>query len=418
MKKEHEILFEPFKIGTVMIKNRFVLEPMEGTNMIDCLPIFKIGEDIHDYYVERAKNHVGLIIPGMVTLRSMVGKQWLYEQKEIFEGLKPLLAEIHSYGAKVFLQIGAGWGRTFTMPLALKELYEKEKETGQKSMFDWDNLLVAPSELPNRWLPEIIHRPLTEGEILEYVDAYGKTAKLCMETGFDGVEVHAVHEGYLLDQFTTKYTNRRTDQYGGTFDNRYRFAKEVVEEIKRQCGDTFPVSLRYSVTSKTIGFGIGAVYGEKFTEAGRDLEEGLKAAKYLQDAGYDMLNADNGTYDSWYWAHPPVYMPLNCNMAEVTRLKEVVEIPVVCAGRMQPDEASASISEGKLDAMGIGRQFLADPEYIVKLEQEKFSDILPCIACHNACLPIYHYEGVGCEIDEEDGKTQGHCALNPSVPYR
>lgn len=413
MKKEHEILFEPFKIGTVMIKNRFVLEPMEGTNMIDCLPIFKIGEDIYDYYVERAKNHVGLIIPGMVTLRSMVGKQWLYEQKEIFEGLKTLLAEIHSYGAKVFLQIGAGWGRTFTMPLALKELYEKEKETGQKSMFDWDNLLVAPSELPNRWLPEIIHRPLTEGEILEYVDAYGKTAKLCMETGFDGVEVHAVHEGYLLDQFTTKYTNRRTDQYGGTFDNRYRFAKEVVEEIKRQCGDTFPVSLRYSVTSKTIGFGIGAVYGEKFTEAGRDLEEGLKAAKYLQDAGYDMLNADNGTYDSWYWAHPPVYMPLNCNMAEVTRLKEVVEIPVVCAGRMQPDEASASISEGKLDAMGIGRQFLADPEYIVKLEQEKFSDILPCIACHNACLPIYHYEGVGCEIDEEDGKTQGHCALNP-----
>lgn len=99
--------------------------------MIDCLPIFKIGEDIYDYYVERAKNHVGLIIPGMVTLRSMVGKQWLYEQKEIFEGLKPLLAEIHSYGAKVFLQIGAGWGRTFTMPLALKELYEKEKETGQ-----------------------------------------------------------------------------------------------------------------------------------------------------------------------------------------------------------------------------------------------------------------------------------------------
>ena len=90
-----------------------------------------------------------------------------------------------------------------------------------------------------------------------------------------------------------------------------------------------------------------------------------------------------------------------------------VEIPVVCAGRMQPDEASASISEGKLDAMGIGRQFLVDPEYIVKLEQEKFSDILPCIACHNACLPIYHYEGVGCEIDEEDGKTQGHCALNP-----
>ena len=102
MKKEHEILFEPFKIGTVMIKNRFVLEPMEGTNMIDCLSIFKIGEDIHDYYVERAKNHVGLIIPGMVTLRSMVGKQWLYEQKEIFEGLKPLFADWCRMGTNIY----------------------------------------------------------------------------------------------------------------------------------------------------------------------------------------------------------------------------------------------------------------------------------------------------------------------------
>lgn len=124
-----------------------------------------------------------------------------------------------------------------------------------------------------------------------------------------------------------------------------------------------------------------------------------------------MLNADNGTYDSWYWAHPPVYMPLNCNMAEVTRLKEVVEIPVVCAGRMQRmklqhlyQKENWMLWESDVSSWRI--------EYIVKLEQEKFSDILPCIACHNACLPIYHYEGVGCEIDEEDGKTQGHCALN------
>ena len=103
-----------------MIKNRFVLEPMEGTNMIDCLPIFKIGEDIHDYYVERAKNHVGLIIPEWLLCVVWWGNSGFMSRKKFFEGLKPLLAEIHSYGAKVFLQIGAGWGRTFDDAAGIK----------------------------------------------------------------------------------------------------------------------------------------------------------------------------------------------------------------------------------------------------------------------------------------------------------
>ena len=133
----------------------------------------------------------------------------------------------------------------------------------------------------------------------------------------DGVEIHAVHEGYLLDQFTLKYVNQRTDEYGGSFENRYRFAVEIVKEIKKVCGQDFPVSLRYSVESKTKGFREGALPGESFTEAGRDMAESEKAAKYLQDAGYDMLNCDNGTYDAWYWAHPPIYMPENCNLEDV-----------------------------------------------------------------------------------------------------
>ena len=141
--------------------------------------------------------------------------------------------------------------------------------------------------------------------------------------------------------------------------------------------------------------------GDKEWTYPKSLKESLKVPPEMEDYIND-------------WKLPVLELQnMDPQILKSKRLKEVVEIPVVCAGRMQPDEASASISEGKLDAMGIGRQFLVDPEYIVKLEQEKFSDILPCIACHNACLPIYHYEGVGCEIDEEDGKTQGHCALNP-----
>ena len=147
-------------------------------------------------------------------------------------------------------------------------------------------------------------RALRKKEIEHMVYAFAETARLCKEAGVDGVEVHAVHEGYLMDQFTTPYTNQRTDEYGGSFENRYRFATDVVKAIKAKCGKEYPVSLRYSVVSKTIGFGVGAIPGEDYVEAGRDMAESEKAAKYLQDAGYDMLNADNGTYDAWYWAHP------------------------------------------------------------------------------------------------------------------
>lgn len=142
--------------------------------------------------------------------------------------------------------------------------------------------------------------------------------------------------------------NQRTDEYGGSFENRYRFAVEIVKEIKKVCGQDFPVSLRYSVESKTKGFREGALPGESFTEAGRDMAESEKAAKYLQDAGYDMLNCDNGTYDAWYWAHPPIYMPENCNLEDVAHIRKFVDIPVVCAGRMDPETAAAAIADGKL----------------------------------------------------------------------
>ena len=171
--------------------------------------------------------------------------------------------------------------------------------------------------------------------------------------------------------------------------------------------------LRYSVTSKVIDFKVGAVPGEEFTELGRDMAESEKAAKYLQDAGYDCLNCDNGTYDSWYWAHPPVYMPLNCNLAEAEHISRFVDIPVIVAGRMQADTANASIQAGKIDAVAIGRQLLCDGEYLTKLKDGREADVRPCISCHNACLPVAYYKNSGAVMDMKDAATQGHCALNP-----
>lgn len=238
---------------------------------------------------------------------------------------------------------------------------------------------------------------------------------MCQEAGVDGVEVHAVHEGYLLDQFTHKYTNKRTDKYGGSFENRYRFATDIVKAIKETCGKDYPVSLRYSVESKVKDFCVGALPGEEYTEIGRDMAESEKAAKYLQDAGYDMLNADNGTYDSWYWAHPPMYMPQNCNLEDVAHIKKFVDIPVVCAGRMEPDVGAKAVADGLIDGVGVARQFLADAEWVTKLIEDRVEDIRPCICCHNACFNMAHYKGVANAQSIYDASHIARCALDPTV---
>ena len=211
------------------------------------------------------------------------------------------------------------------------------------------------------------------------------------------------------------YVNSRSVEYGGSFENRYRFAVEILKEIKKKCGEDYPVSLRYSVTSKTKGFRQGAVPGEEFVEAGRTMEESEKAAKYLQDAGYDMLNCDNGTYDAWYWPHPPVYMPENCNLEDVAHIKKFVDIPVVCAGRMNLDAGAKAIENGDIDAIGIGRQFLTDPEWFEKVIEDREEDIKPCIACQSACLTMSKSNGTNNSQTLDDSMNMCRCALNPET---
>lgn len=416
MSNKYEALFTPFQIGNCQIRNRVIIPAMEGTNIVDNMMGPKYNEKVWDYYVERAKNDVGLFIPGMIPVYSMMMGKWLHKAPKVFQQAKPLIDEIHSNGAKIFFQLGAGFaGRNYTLPAQMLGVAEKpllKKLTNP--ILHLNEMMVAPDDgLPMAWAPQFTTRALTKKEIQEYVVGYAKSAKLCKDIGVDGVEVHAVHEGYLMDQFTLKYQNHRTDEYGGSFENRYRFAVEVVKAIKQECGEDYPVMLRYSVTSKVIDFKVGAVPGEEFTELGRDMEESEKAAKYLQDAGYDALNCDNGTYDSWYWAHPPVYMPLNCNLQEAEHISQFVDIPIIVAGRMQADTAAASIAAGKIDAVGIGRQFICDGAYLTKLKEGREADIRPCISCHSACLPVAYYKNSGAVMDMKDAATQGHCALNP-----
>ncbi len=418
MDKKYDALFTPWKIGNVEIKNRIVLCPMGGTSLFGWME--KTGnhfdKEAAKFFLEKAQNNVGLIIPGIAPIKSTFMGQWLWQNKKMFRELKEFMDEIHKTDTKLFVQITAGMGRAWAIPTPMVMLHNMPVVRDLiKPIINIPYQSASPSELPSRWSDKMTTRALTKKEINEIVDAFAKTAKLCMEAGVDGVEVHAVHEGYLLDQFTLEYTNKRTDEYGGSFENRYRFATDIVKAIKAACGEDYPVSLRYSVESKVKAFGVGAVPGEEYTEIGRAMEESEKAAKYLEDAGYDMLNCDNGTYDSWYWAHPPMYMPQNCNLDDVSHIKKFVDIPVVCAGRMEPDVAAEAVSDGKIDAMGVARQFLADSEWVTKLVEDRLEDIRPCICCHNACFNMAHYKGVANQQSIYDASHIARCALDPRV---
>ena len=416
MDKKYEAIFTPWKIGNVEIKNRIVMCSMGGTCLFGFAEPNHWDKEAARLLLEVAKNNCGLILPGIAPVKDLVGGKWLYQGEAKFRKLKEFMDEVHKTGAKLFVQITAGFGRSFAVSGLTEMIYtNKLLRKVCKPFVDVEGLTMAPSAAPNRWSDKVPSRAMTLKEIDDIIDAFARVAKKCKEAGVDGVEVHAVHEGYLLDQFTLRYVNKRTDEYGGSFENRYRFAVEVVKAIKAACGSDYPVSLRYSVVSKTKDFRSGALpcEGDGYAEVGRDLEEGIEAAKYLEAAGYDMLNCDNGTYDAWYWSHPPMYMPLNCNYREAEAVKEAVNIPVVVAGRNEPDYAAEKIAAGKIDAMGVARQFLADPEWITKLMQDRIDDIRPCICCHNGCFNLSKYEGTPNLQSLNDTKAMCRCAVNP-----
>ncbi len=418
MNQKYNALFTPWKIRDVEIKNRIVLCPMGGTSLFGWMEFIgcHFDKEAAKFFLERAKNNVGLIIPGIAPVRDTILGRWLWQNPKMFDELKTFMTEIHKTGAKLFVQLTAGMGRSWAITDHIAPMH-KNKVTRAilKPIIDTSYQLASPSETPARWDPEITCPAMTIEQIREIIEAFGKTAKLCQDAGVDGVEVHAVHEGYLLDQFSMEFFNKRSDEYGGSFENRYRFATDIVRAIKDRCGENYPVSLRYSVESKLKGFQKGAMPGEDYTELGRDMAESERAARYLQDAGYDMLNADNGTYDSWYWSHPPMYMPQNCNLEDVAHIRQFVDIPVVCAGRMDPDTAAEAIAAGRIDAMGVARQFLADPQWVTKLLEDRLEDIRPCICCHAGCFNFSSSKGHANSQDFGDTRGLARCALNPET---
>lgn len=387
-------LFSPIKIGSITIKNRFAMAPMGPLGLADANGGW--NQRGIDYYVERAKGGTGLIITGVTFFDQVVEKQdpstvpnTLYKPVNFVKTSREMTERIHAYGSKIFLQLSGGFGRV-TIPTNVGDIPP-----------------IAPSAIPHRWLDKTC-RAITVDEIHAIVKQFGEAAFHAKRAGFDGVQIHAVHEGYLIDQFAISMFNQRTDEYGGSLENRLRFAKEIVEEIKKTCGDDFPVTLRFSVKSMIKDWRVGALPGEDFEEKGRDTEEGLKAAKLLESYGYDALDTDVGTYDAWWWNHPPMYQKKGLYREYCKMVKEVVDIPVFCAGRMDnPDMALEAIENGECDVIDLGRPLLADPDYCNKLRCGKITQIRPCISCHEGCMGrVASYSLLNCAVNPQAARER------------
>lgn len=400
--KKYKSLFKSIKINKLEIKNRFSMAPMGPFGFAEENGTF--NQRGADYYVERAKGGTGLIITGLCSVENEIEEIVrptipcpTMNPSAFVLSTKEMVERIHAYDSKVFLQLTAGFGRA-GLPHIIKKA-------------------VAPCAIENRWDPSLKHRELTVDEIHTYIKKFAESAVIAKTAGFDGVEIHAVHEGYLLDQFTISLYNKRTDEYGGDLMGRLKFPIEIVKAIKAACGEDFPVSLRYSLKSFVKALRQGALPGEEFKEMGRDIKEGLEAAKILADAGYDDLNIDAGTYDSWYWNHPPMYFGEGgMYLPFAKKLKEVVNVPIIVAGRMEnPDLAVKAIDDGYCDMIGLGRPLLADAYVPDKIRKGHAEKIRPCLSCHDGCMGRLATGGaVSCTVNPACGREEIY-GIHPAV---
>jgi 2-enoate reductase len=391
MVKKFNRLFESIKIGEVEIKNRIAMAPMGigGLVNLDGSP----GPRAIDYYLERAKGGVGLIITSFFKVENEVESFQVvlpFVSRHALGPFTELTEAVHSLGTKIFVQLTAGLGRVAS-PLRLKDQP------------------VSASAIPRYWNPSQTCRELEIEEVEQIVKAFGNAAEILAAAGVDGVELHG-HEGYLFDQFTTALWNKRRDKYGGNLEGRLRLPLEVLKEIRGRVGSSFVVQYRFGLKHYVKALNSGAVPGERFIEAGRDIEEGLKIAQMLEAAGFDSLHIDAGCYDSWYWAHPPVYQQPGFMVDMAALAKRVVRIPVIAVGKLAiPELAEKIIAEGKADMVAIGTGLLTDPFWVKKVEEGNQERIRPCIGCYDGCMGrITKGKPLSCAVNPATGRERSY----------
>ena len=396
---KYAALNSPFSIGKVRIKNRFVMAPTTTGSYLALDGSF--SKEGIEYFVRRAQGGMGLVQTGAlmtdykIDTAGALGPSFMAtpaSRQAFIVSSAALLSRLEAYGAKMFIQISAGLGRN---------------SPGS----------YGPSANPYFGTTDQMNPVLTTEQVREKIQMMVDAAKVVQQAGFPGVEVHAIHWGYLLDQMASSLTNRRTDEYGGDLRGRMRMCTQIVQGIKEACGDDFAVTVRLGLKSYAKGFNQGSIDGEG--EAYRTLEEGVEICRILEEAGVDALDVDTGVYDSFYYACPPMYLKRGY-MEDIARAaKEAVDIPIVCGSRMgDVDCDERCIEEGSFDAIAIGRPMLADPDLPKKVSIGRADKIRPCIGCNQGCL-LRLFQGLpsGCAVNPLIGRDADY-APRPALAQR
>ena len=350
----YDILFQKGRIGNVELKNRLVMSPM-GSNLAELDG--SCGDAMIAYYEERAKGGCGLIMPEICRVNDATGagsfRQLSVTKDRHIAGLAKLAAAIHKHGSKIFIQLHHP-GREGVSRLI----------GGQPCVSASDRVCLY-SQQPTR--------ALTHDEVLELIEQFSDGAVRCQKAGIDGIELHCAH-GYLLEQFLSPYTNFREDEYGGSFENRMRFVKEIIEKIREKCGPDYPVGMRLSVDEMLAHNGV--------TEPFIDLEEGVKIVKYFEEVGIDFIDVSCGIYETLNWAIEPTSFPEGWRRPMIQAVKDAVNIPVMAVAAIRsPEIAAQFMEEGVYDFAEFGRTWLAEPEWGVKVQEGRIDELNKCINC-------------------------------------
>jgi 2,4-dienoyl-CoA reductase-like NADH-dependent reductase (Old Yellow Enzyme family)/thioredoxin reductase len=387
-------LTEPGKIGNMVLKNRMVMPGM-GTNL--AAADGTVSDVIVNYYARRANGGVGLIITE-VCCPEPLGRVIPGELEITHGGFMPGLSRIphavHSGGAKVCLQLAHGG------------CFASEGVTGHRP--------ISPSGVGTFLLPDDNPRAMTLDEIKELIEQYGLAAQRARQCGFDAVELHGAH-GYMPLQFLSAYTNRRTDEYGGSLENRARFALETIGSIKKHAGEDFTLIYRLSAYEDV--------------PEGVTVEEACTFAKWAEDAGADAIHVSAGTWDSRLknymdvmagelspegkdlslgvsismWV-PPNYTPRGSMIPFAAAVKKHVTVPVIAVCSITPEMAESALEKSEADFVSMGRQIIADPDYPSKVTAGKPEAIRRCLRC-NVCLgEVMESRGISCAVNPEAGK--------------
>jgi amino acid adenylation domain-containing protein len=381
-------LSEPAMIGRMQLKNRMIMAPMEcGFGSTEGA----VTQQMLDYYEERARGGVGLVVTEATCVDAPVGRlaarQNLIHDDRYIAGLTQLAAAIQRHQAKAALQLFHA-GRRASAQI-----------TGQQP--------VAPSSVGNHWGEK--PRELSSAEITQIVTRFADGAARARQAGFDAVEIHAAH-GYLISQFLSPLYNQRQDQYGGSIENRARLLIEIITAIKERVGRDFPVWCRLSAMEYVVDGSIAPA------EGGITLAETQHVAQLAEQVGADAIHVSASNIGQ-VRMHPMAW-PAGVMVPLAEAIKQAVSIPVIAVGRIAPDLAEQALQAGQADFIAFGRALIADPNLPLKLTSGRAQEITPCIYCWTCLETVSNPGGATCPVNARFGKERQYQLQPAAQPKR